>query len=119
MFTLGFDVAKDHVDVALINKAGTATKERWQVPNTVPAITELLSAVHTKHPKLQAGCEATGYYHLPVVQACAQTEMSCYVLNPLMTKQYTKVRCVAVRQMWMMLLVLLVWCCAVKAVWWY
>jgi len=89
MFTLGFDVAKDHIDVALVNKAGTA-KQSWQTQNSVAAITELLNEVHTKHVKLQAGCEATGYYHLPVVQACVQVGIACYVLNPLLTKQFTK-----------------------------
>jgi len=33
MFTLGFDVAKDHHDIALTNKSGQI-KDRWQIPNT-------------------------------------------------------------------------------------
>jgi transposase len=88
MFTLGFDVAKDHVDIALTNKNGQC-KQRWQVDNTVTAITAVLQATHAKHSKLQVGCEATGYYHLMTAQACRQLGLSCYVLNPLMTKQYT------------------------------
>jgi len=89
MFTLGFDVAKDHVDVALINKAGHC-KQRWQISNTVVDITELLDVVHHQHAKLQVGCEATGHYHMMTTQACRQLELPCYVLNPLLTKQYTK-----------------------------
>lgn len=88
MFTLGFDVAKDHVDIALINKAGQC-KQRWQVLNSVAAITKVVEAAQ-QHPKLQAGCEATSYYHLATVQACAQAQLPCYVLNPLLTKQLTK-----------------------------
>ncbi len=89
MFTLGFDVAKDHVDVVLINKSGTA-KQRWQVANVVSVIAELLAEVAAKHRKLQAGCEATGYYHLATVQACAKVQLACYVLNPILTKQFTR-----------------------------
>jgi transposase len=89
MFTLGFDVAKGHVDVALINKAGQC-KERWQVTNTATAIIHLLSAVAGRHTKLRVGCEATSYYHMATVQACAQTQLPCYVLNPLLTKQFTR-----------------------------
>jgi transposase len=89
MFTLGFDVAKDHVDVALINKSGQS-KDRWQVSNTVPDIAKLLRAVQAKHANLQAGCEATSYYHLATVQACSQVKLACYVLNPLLTKQLTR-----------------------------
>lgn len=89
MFTLGFDVGKDHVDVAFINKAGQL-KQRYKVANTVLDITKLLEEVKSKHLKLAIGCEATGYYHLMTVQACRQSQLPCYVLNPLMTKQYTK-----------------------------
>src|SRR5690606_38644357 len=89
MFTLGFDVAKDHHDVALTNKSG-ALKQRWQVPNTKAAVEELLTTIHLAHPKLQVGCEATGSYQLPVVQACLKLGVPCRLLNPLTTKQFTK-----------------------------
>lgn len=89
MFTLGFDVAKDHNDVALINRAGQA-KARYQIANTVVANRELLESVYAKHKNLTVGCEATGAYHLPLVQACTLAKLPCYVLNPLLTKQFTK-----------------------------
>src|SRR5580658_7330972 len=68
MFTLGFDVAKDHVDAALINRSGQC-KQRYQVTNTVDALALLLRTVRKQHKNLQIGCEATGPYHLPLVQA--------------------------------------------------
>lgn len=89
MFTLGFDVAKDRIDIALINKSGRC-KERHQVSNNVLAITKLVQRIQLKHSKLQVGCEATGFYHLASLRACAKAQVCCYVLNPLITKQYTK-----------------------------
>jgi transposase len=89
MFTLGFDVAKDHHDVALTNKSGQL-KQRWQIANTQAAVTVLLQAVQAKHPKLAVGCEATGSYQLPVLQSCLTLGIPCRLLNPLTTKQYTK-----------------------------
>lgn len=89
MFTLGFDVAKDHHDIALTNKSGQL-KQRWYIPNSVPAVTDLLRAVQTEHPRLRVGCEATGSYHLSVVRAALELNIPCAVLNPLTTKQYTK-----------------------------
>jgi len=89
MFTLGFDVAKDHHDIALTNKSGVA-KRRWQIPNTDTAVTALLREVLTTHPKLTVGCEATGSYQLPVLRSCLQLGVPCRLLNPLTTKQYTK-----------------------------
>ena len=89
MFTLGFDVAKTHIDGALVNGNGQC-KERYQVTNTVPAIAKLLKEIQTKHSKLQVGCESTGYYHLMLVQACTEADVGCYVLNPILTKQFAK-----------------------------
>lgn len=89
MFALGFDVAKDHHDVALTNKTGQL-KQRWYIPNSVPAVTELLRTVQAEHPRLRIGCEATGSYHLSVVRVALELGIPCSVLNPLTTKQYTK-----------------------------
>lgn len=89
MFTLGFDVAKDKLDVALINRSGQL-KERFSVSNTPKAITEFLKIVRTNHPKLVTGCEATGHYHVALVRACLALGVEVRILNPLMTKQYTR-----------------------------
>lgn len=89
MFTLGFDVAKDHHDVALTNKSGQL-KQRWQIPNTLEAVRELVTTIHVAHPKLSVGCEATGSYQLPVLNVCLALGIPCRLLNPLTTKQYTK-----------------------------
>lgn len=89
MFTLGFDVAKNKVDSALLNKSGQL-KARYQTSNTVTDITKLLQIVQQKHPKLQVGCESTSFYHVATLHACRQLGLWCYVLNPLLTKQYTR-----------------------------
>lgn len=89
MFTLGFDVAKDHHDIALTNKSGQL-KARWQIPNTLTDVRKLLDEVRTKHTQLTVGCEATGSYHLSVLEACLGLSIPCRLLNPLTTKQYTK-----------------------------
>jgi transposase len=89
MFTLGFDVAKDHHDVALTNKSGQL-RQRWQIDNTQPAVTRLLKKVLRQHSKLVVGCEATGSYQVSVMRACLSLDIPCRLLNPLTTKQYTK-----------------------------
>lgn len=89
MFTLGFDVAKNHHDVALTNKSGML-KQRWHIPNTLTDVRTLLEEVHASHSKLTVGCEATGSYHVPVLEACLALSIPCRLMNPLTTKQYTK-----------------------------
>lgn len=89
MFTLGFDVAKNYHDVALTNDSGVV-KQTWHIPNTTVAVINLLNDVKSKHPKLRAGCEATGIYHYSVLQACLQLGLPCKLINPLTTKQFTR-----------------------------
>jgi transposase len=89
MFTLGFDVAKDKLDVALVNRSGQL-KDRYLVSNNQKSLTKLIKAVHSKHPKLTIGCEATGSYHIVLVRVCLDLGVELRILNPLMTKQYTR-----------------------------
>lgn len=89
MFTLGFDVAKDKLDAALINRSGQLV-ERFVVRNEPKPLTDLLRAIRTKHPRLMTGCEATGHYHIALVRACLALGIDMRILNPLMTKQYTR-----------------------------
>jgi transposase len=89
MFVLGFDVAKDKLDVALINRSGQL-KDRYLVSNTSKDLTKLIKTVQTKHPKLVAGCEATGSYHFALIKVCLDLNIELRILNPLMTKQYTR-----------------------------
>jgi transposase len=89
MFTLGFDVAKDKLDVALVNRSGKLV-DRYLVKNTNKDLTKLIKTVQTKHPRLVAGCEATGSYHFSLIKVCLDLGVELRILNPLMTKQYTR-----------------------------
>ena len=89
MFTLGFDVAKDKLDVALVNRSGQL-KDRFLVSNTSKDLSKLIKDVRIKHPKLVAGCEATGSYHFTLIKVCLELGVVLRILNPLMTKQYTR-----------------------------
>jgi transposase len=89
MFTLGFDVAKDKLDVALVNRSGKLV-DRYLVGNNQKALTKLIKTVQTKHSKLIAGCEATGSYHFALIKVCLSLNIELRILNPLMTKQYTR-----------------------------
>jgi len=89
MFTLGFDVAKDHLDGALTNRS-EQLKTRYQVDNTPTAIRALLETIQKKHPKLTIGCEATGPYHVPLLTVCLELGVPVRLLNPLRTKTYAR-----------------------------
>jgi transposase len=89
MFVLGFDVAKDKLDVALVNRSAQL-KDRYLVSNNQKSLAKLIKGVRVAHPKLVVGCEATGSYHLALVKTCLYLGIELRILNPLMTKQYTR-----------------------------
>lgn len=89
MFTLGFDVSKNTLDGALVNRSGQVV-DRYAITNNPKAITELLTTVRSAHPKLVIGCEATGQYHLVLLRSCLQQRLTLKVLNPIVTKQYVR-----------------------------
>ncbi|MES2971380.1 MAG: transposase [Patescibacteria group bacterium] len=69
MIVLGFDVAKDYLDAALINRS-RKTQATYHLANTRETIEELLTATQAKHPKLVVGCESTGYYQQLLLRLC-------------------------------------------------
>lgn len=84
---LAFDVSKDALDAVLTNLR-TRTK-RYQVQNNPDAIAQWLAA--TPLPKkLIAGCESTGNYHLALARACIAKSQVFKVINPIVTKQFTR-----------------------------
>lgn len=86
MHHLGLDVSKDTVDAALLNSSA-AIVGRWKIPNTIPAITDLLREILPKHPHLTIAAESTGSYQLPAMEAAEATGLRCRIINPVLTNQ--------------------------------
>ena len=86
MQIIGFDVSKKELVGVRINKRGEI-QETYVVPNTETGITEFLSSLVTVGI---IGCEATGEYHNVLAKACIARDIPCIVLNPIVTKQFTR-----------------------------
>lgn len=86
MNIIGFDVSKAELVGARIDKSGKV-KESFVVTNTKEDIEIFLA---TLPPKVTIGCEATGEYHNELVRSCLARDIRCMVLNPIVTKQYTR-----------------------------
>ncbi len=89
MFTLGFDVSKNTLDGALVNRSGQVA-DHYVVANNPRTISALLKRIHARHPKLVIGCEATGQYHLVLLRTCLQLWLQLQILNPIIMKQYIR-----------------------------
>lgn len=87
MITIAFDVAKHELVGARMNKGGTV-KERYTVKNDPDSIMLFLDSL--KKTKITIGSEATAEYHLHLARACLARSIPFKLINPLITKQFTR-----------------------------
>jgi len=86
MQIIGFDVSKKELVGVRINKRGDV-QETYVVENAQEAIGNFLDRLECS---VTIGCEATGEYHNVLAQACIAHHIPCIVLNPIVTKQFTR-----------------------------
>ena len=89
MYIIGFDVSKTEIIGVKINKR-SEIKERYMIPNTKEAIEKLLDAILIKHKRIILGSEATGEYHNILALSSLGRNLPFYIINPIVTKQFTK-----------------------------
>jgi len=91
MYTLGVDVAKNKLDVCLLNPENDQRRAKT-VPNTPAGFTELRDwLIRQKVPDLgqvHLILEATGVYHEPVALWFFEAGASVSVVNPAQTKAF-------------------------------
>jgi transposase len=90
MTLIAFDVGKRELVGVRVN-AQAAVKASYAIPNDSASIAVFLDAVHAKHPRLVVASEATAEYHRPLAQACLTRDIPFRLVNPLVTKQLTRV----------------------------
>lgn len=89
MTILSFDVAKDELVGVRADKNGVE-KEYFSLPNTPEDIDRLFASFQERYPSIVAGSEATAEYHRPLVASALQRNISFRLINPILTKQFTR-----------------------------
>lgn len=89
MYILAFDVSRDTADGVLVSRT-LKIKARYQLSNTKEALVPVLRELQQKHRKLLVGVESTGLFQMAVVATCTELDITCKVLNPLLTKEILK-----------------------------
>lgn len=84
---IAFDVSKAELVGARMRKNGTVS-ERYTIVNTPDAINAFLDSL--KQKKVVVGSEATAEYHLHLARACLARSVPFKLINPLITKQFTR-----------------------------
>jgi transposase len=65
-------------------------KEHWDIANTPAAVLPVLKQLRTKYKHLVVASEATAEYHRELALACLELNIPFRLLNPLLTKQFTR-----------------------------
>lgn len=89
MTIIGFDVSKNELVAVATNKRGTVVASHV-MQNQSTAIDLFLEQCQEKYPHLVMGSEATGEYHNVLAKACLEKEIPFFLLNPIVTKQFTR-----------------------------
>jgi transposase len=89
MNVVGFDVAKDSLVAARIDRSGT-TKEHFELLNSYEPIVLLLAKLQTKYKHLMVASEATGDYHRLLALTCLELGINFKLLNPLTVKRFIR-----------------------------
>jgi len=89
MHVVGFDVAKDSLVGARIDRSGQV-KERLELHNTRATIVPVLTELRLRYKHLVVASEATGDYHRMLALTCLELGIPFRLLNPLTVKRYIR-----------------------------
>lgn len=90
MTIIGFDVSKDELVGVRIDR-GAKVREEYRLPNMKYEIEQFLDQTAKQYPRLLIASEATAEYHRPLALSCLARNISFRLINPLVTKQLTRV----------------------------
>jgi len=89
MTIIGFDVSKNELVGVRTNKSA-AIQEKIIFENTREKIDSFLDHVQKQYPHLTISSEATADYHRILAQRCVERGIPFRLLNPILTKQFTR-----------------------------
>ena len=90
MTLIAFDIGKYELVGVRVNSRAAA-QESYTLVNHPSAIEPFLDRVHAAHPRLTVASEATAEYHRPLALSCLRRGIPFRLVNPLVTKQLTRV----------------------------
>ena len=88
MISVGIDVAKEKSTVCVLHPYGEIVKSPFDVPHDESAVQNLINELRAIDGELRITMEATGTYHLPLLQQLQAAGFFVCVINPLAMKRY-------------------------------
>lgn len=88
MNCVGIDVSKEKSMVCILKPYGEVVVSPYEVMHTELDIKELIDTISVLKGEVRVVMEATGSYHLPLLNSLKQAEIFVSVINPLAMKKY-------------------------------
>lgn len=88
MVSVGIDVSKGKSTVCIVNSEGEVLKEAQDFIHSEESIDRLVEELIGYGEGRKVVMEATGHYHLPVLQKLIEAGISVSVINPLVMKRF-------------------------------
>ena len=81
MVVVGFDVGKDSLFGARIDRSGNV-KQHFELANTKTALLPVLKRLKSTYKHLMIASEATAEYHRPLAELCLDLNIPFNLINP-------------------------------------
>jgi transposase len=88
MISVGIDVSKGKSTVCMIKPYGEVVASPYEVVHTELAVRGLITRIQSLEGEVKVVMEATGAYHLPLLDSLKQAGLFVSVINPLAMKKY-------------------------------
>ncbi len=88
MISVGIDVAKEKSTVCILKPYGEVVASPFEVVHTESMISRLIVRIQALEGEVRVVMEATGAYHLPLLNSLKQAGLFVSVINPLAMKKY-------------------------------
>jgi len=88
MVSIGIDVSKGKSMVCMLKSYGEVVASPYEVVHTEQSIRELIDRIGSLEGEVRVVIEATGAYHLPILETLKNGGIFVSVINPLAMKKY-------------------------------
>ena len=88
MISIGIDISKGKSTVCMLKPYGEIVASPFEVMHTESELKNLIQMIQRLDGEIRIVMEATGIYHLPVLQYFRENNLFVSVINPYQMKQY-------------------------------
>jgi len=91
LISVGIDVSKGKSTVCILKPYGELLQRPFEIMHTLEDLTALVKTIKHFNEETRVVLEATGYYHLPILEFMKENDIFVSVVNPLVMKKYINV----------------------------